>query len=757
MPELYANIVLPLAQPAFTFAVEGDLAQTLREGMAVAVPLGKRKIYTGIVWRLHHEKPAYSTVKPVMHAIYPDPIISPVQMRMWEWIADYYMCRIGEVMRAAMPSGMKPSGFDDEEFSRDTFRPTTVRTIRLAQSIRDEEALHRCFEQLSRRAHKQYDTLLAIVDRLANENGGGLGGEVTWNELKGDPAILKALHTKGLIEFGEREAGTAAGGYIPAGLPQLTDIQTEALASIHTLMTDHDAVLLHGVTGSGKTEIYIHLISEALGKGGDAVMLVPEIALTSQLISRLRRYFGDRVTAYHSRLTDRRRSEVYLDLLRHKTARLIVGTRSALLLPLNNPRVIIVDEEHDASYKQSDPAPRYNARDCAIIAARMYGCRVLLGSATPSIESYVNARRGKYGYVSVDRRYGDIEMPRIIVSDTLRAAKRGERHSHFNKALIDRIEAMLKNGEQTMLFQNRRGFAPYVECTECGRVLECPDCSVSLTYHKHDNKLHCHYCGYTMPMPPLCPSCRTACLTLQGFGTEKIEESLQELFPTARIGRLDRDTATSERAYNAIIERFESSQTDILVGTQMITKGFDFSRVGLVGILNADNMLNYPDFRASERAFQLITQVAGRAGRRNGGAEVILQTAQPQNPIIRYAARYDYTGMVNNQLHERAACNYPPYVRLIDIRMRHADPVLLREAAQTLGASLRTIFGNRVSGPMAPPVERIKRVHILSFLLKIENRLSFSKARTELQHCIDAIHARKEWSTIFIYCDVDPQ
>lgn len=751
---LYAHIVLPLAQPSFTFSAEGELAEQLREGQAVVVQLGARKIYTGIVWAISSERPAFRT-KPIQRILYREPLLSAEQRRLWEWIADYYMCTVGEVMRAALPSKMKPSGMSDEEFREDEFHVATERTVALVPSLQSQAALNEWFERLMRRAPKQYAALLEVAERLTEQ---GFAGEVRCRTLKADAVALKALAEKGLVEFHEREREASFGfDELQNELPTLSEAQANTLRTIEDEHREKRCVLLHGVTGSGKTEIYIHLIDRALREGGDVVMLVPEIALTEQLIARLRRYFGERVVAYHSKLTDTRRTDIYLRLVRAESGRLIVGTRSALLLPLAHPRLIVVDEEHDASYKQNDPAPRYNARDTAVVAASMYDARVVLGSATPSIESFMNAHRGKYGYASLTERYGGAQMPRIVISDTLRAAKRGERHTHFNKLLLDRLGEVLERGEQAMLFQNRRGFSPYVECTECGRVVECPHCNVSLTYHRRDNSLRCHYCGYRAPMPDHCPSCRVADVTLRGFGTEKVEEELSKIFPEARIDRLDRDSATSQRAYNEIIRRFESGQTDLLVGTQMITKGFDFSQVSVVGILNADNLLNYPDFRSSERAFQLITQVAGRAGRREKLGEVIVQTSQPDHPVIRQAATGDYLSMVNMQLREREAFHYPPYARLISITMRHREANLLREAARQLGIKLREVFGQRVLGPQSPPVDRINGVYILGFMLKIENSLSFARARALLSEQLDAIRHTKEWSTIFIYCDVDPQ
>lgn len=463
--------------------------------------------------------------------------------------------------------------------------------------------------------------------------------------LEADAATLAALRKKGLITLTRRERSVERGA-VRFQLPTLSPAQQRCL---DTIRSRFDAglrtVLLHGITGSGKTELYIHLIAAALARGGDVLLLVPEIAITAQLIDRLERIFGSRVTAYHSKLPLARRTESYLRLTRSEGGELVVGARSALFLPLRRLQLIVVDEEHDTGYKQTDAQPRYNARDVAVVMARLWEARTVLGSATPSLESYANALGGKYGLATLDERYGDARPPQVIVSDTLRAVKRNERKTHFNRLLLDRIAEVLARGEQAMLFQNRRGFSPYVECRACGWTARCPHCNVTLTYHKRDGRLQCHYCGHAEPLPARCPACKAGEATPAGFGTEKIEEELARLLPAARIERLDRDTATSESAYRAIIDRFESGQSDVLVGTQMITKGFDFARVSLVGILNADNLLFSPDFRAAERAFQLMTQVAGRAGRRDAAGEVVIQTSEPEHPVIRQVAAGDYEAM----------------------------------------------------------------------------------------------------------------
>ena len=538
----------------------------------------------------------------------------------------------------------------------------------------------------------------------------------------------------------------------------LTSPKCQALQSVVERIAPSDAtVLLSGETGSGKTEIYIHLIAEVLADGGDVLMLVPEIALTTQLIERMERIFGSRVTPYHSKLTDRKRTETYLRLNGSSGGEFVVGVRSSLFLPLRHLRLIVVDEEHDASYKQADPAPRYGARDCAVVLARLCGGRAVLGSATPSLETWLNAESGKYGRAVLAERYGGAQPPQIVVSDTLRAVKRGERRIHFNKLLLDRMEETLARGGQVMLFQNRRGFAPYVECRECGWTARCPDCNVTLTLHKGSGRLVCHYCGHTEAVPAKCPSCETTDAVPMGFGTEKVEEEIARLFPEARVARLDRDAAASERAFRAVVSGFENREYDILVGTQMITKGFDFGGVTLVGILNADNLLNNPDFRAGERAFQLMTQVAGRAGRRAGGGTVVIQTAEPQHPVIRQVAAGDYEGMAREQLGERAQFFYPPYARLVSLTLRHRDPALLRGAAEALAAGLRARFGRRVLGPLAPPVDRIRGEHLAGLLLKVEAGASFARARKLLAEHLASFAKTPEFKSVAVAVNVDPQ
>ncbi|MCI5717667.1 MAG: primosomal protein N' [Alistipes sp.] len=751
---MYADIVLPLAQPAYTFAVPEGME--LRCGDAVAVQFGQRYIYTGIVWRLHGVRPDFKRVKSVGARLYDVPLLDERQMRFWEWMADYYMCTLGEVMRMALPSMAKPRGRSEEEFSAEVFRPRTEQYVVLAEAWRDAGALSAECDRIRRRAPRRCEALEALA--AFGDEGRTEDGAIPRRLLDIDGAVLAALRKGGYVDVTERERRAERGGYPRFAPPRLTEVQARAADEIRASwasgVTTH---LLRGVTGSGKTEIYMNLMAETLASGGDVLMLVPEIAFTAQLVERMERVFGSRVTAYHSKLTVLRRTETYMRLLHSEGGELVVGTRSALFLPLRRLRMIVVDEEHDPSYKQSDTAPRYNARDCAVVLASTFGGRVLLGSATPSLESYANALWHKYGYSVIEERYGGARQPDIIVSDTMRAVKRGERRSHFNIELIRAMEGALSRGEQVMLFQNRRGFSPFVSCRECGWTMRCPHCNVTLTMHKSSGRMECHYCGYTASVPRTCPQCGTADPAPMGFGTERVEERIAELFPEARVGRLDRDTSTSESAYNRIIKDFESGRSDILVGTQMITKGFDFGRVSVVGILNADNLLNSPDFRSSERAFQLMTQVAGRAGRRQTGGTVVIQTSEPENPVVRWVAAGDYDAMARSQLAERHAFSYPPYSRLVRLTLRDRDAVRLREGAVWLAGALRERFGRRVFGPVAPPVDRVREVFIVQIMLKIESGRPMSRARELLRGCLDRMAGEERLRQINVSVDVDVQ
>ena len=749
----FADIVLPLAQPAYCFSVpEGAEGDNLREGDAVAVQFGPKNIYTGIVWRLHDERPNVKRIKPIGRRLYDRPLLNEQGRRLWEWIADYYMCTIGEVMRVALPSLIKPQGSSAEEFLREEFRPRMETYLSLSEQWRDRDALNEECDRISRRAPRRAEILRQILSFDSSQCNAA--GELPRRLVNCDSAQIAALRKGGYIDVVEREREVERGANITFSLPALTPAQQRVAAEIRSTQGVH---LVHGVTGSGKTEIYMNLIGEVLARGGDVLMLVPEIALTSQLIDRMERVFGSRVEAYHSHLTPRRRTETYLRLLHGAGGQLVIGARSALFLPLHHLQLVVVDEEHDSSYKQSDTAPRYQGRDVAIMLASLYGARTVLGSATPSLESYANARWGKYGYSQLTERYGGASTPRIIISDTMRSVKRGERRTHFNQVLINAISDALSRGEQTMLFQNRRGFAPFVQCRGCGWTPRCPNCNVTLTHHRSSDRMECHYCGYTAAVPKACPQCETVDLKPMGFGTERVEEAISALFPDARVARLDRDTVTSESAYNRIIHAFESGQTDILVGTQMITKGFDFGRVAVVGVLNADNLLFSPDFRASERAFALMTQVAGRAGRRQNEGVVIVQTSEPENQVIGWVARGDYQAMARSELADRHLFFYPPYARLVQFTLLSTDVQTLRRGVGEFAELLREKFGRRVAGPVAPPVDRIRGEYLLRLLLKIENGRSMARARELLREVIAQLQSKAEFKQIKIVIDVDPQ
>lgn len=731
----YADIVLPLYQPLYTFAVTDDA--DIVEGDAVAVQFGAKGLYTGIVWKIHDRRPNVRNVKTIGRRLYDRPLLSSVQMRFWEWMADYYMCTLGEVMRFALPAMIKPKGADEEAFGREEFKPRTALFV-VADNIPADEEL----SQLVRRAPKQSELLRRVLAE----------GEVPRTSCS--EAALAALIKKGVLKLVKREIADDRSAEPFKNAPILTEAQQQAVTEIRRGWSEKSTVLLRGVSGSGKTEIYMHLAEQVIAEGGDVLMLVPEIALTTQLVARIRNIFGERVTPYHSKLTPHRRTETYLRLNRSQGGNFVVGARSALFLPLHNLRLVIVDEEHDSSYRQTEPPPRYHGRDAALMLAHLYEAKSLLGSATPSLESYVRACTGKYGRALLNERFGGGEAPHIIISDTMRAVKRGERHSHFNKIVTDKIAERLESGEQVLLFQNRRGYSPYIACNHCGRTIRCPHCNVTMSLHG-GNRLVCHYCGRSEPSPRRCTACNAGEMMPMGFGTEKIEAELSQLFPQARVLRLDRDSAPTQGAFERIITAFERGEADILVGTQIITKGLDFGRVTLTVVLNADNLLNAPDYRAGERAFQTIMQFAGRGGRRDIRGEVIIQTSEPEHPILQQASRYDYEGMARQQLAERQLFSYPPYARIISITMRHPDSDLLHRAAAETAQALRTRFANRVFGPTIPPADRVRNEYIAETVLKIESGASLKRARMLLREIVDEIARQPQYKRLTILCNVD--
>ena len=747
---LYAQVVLPLAQPMYTFSLDEKLAVGV--GDAVVVQFGSSRFYTGIVWSITSERPDYPRLKPIIKRLYSAPLLTPEAQRLWEWMAEYYMCTVGEVMRLALPSLAKPSASSLSELDERSIEPPTESYIALTTELRSEEALVAYSLKHSRRAPRR-TALIDSIAALALEHN-ALDGFVPRRLIDATAEQLADLRKRGLILSESRhiERGNGCDNFL---LPALSEPQQQALEAIRQAHHNNKVALLHGITGSGKTEIYIHLIAEHLAAGGDVLMLVPEIVITSQLIERLERIFEGRTTTYHSRLTPLRRGREFLRLAHSAGGELIVGVRSSLFLPLHKGALIIVDEEHDPNYKQSDMQPRYNARDMAVVMSKTHGAHVVLGSATPSLESYVNALTGKYTYVELAERWGDSVLPEVIISDTIRAVKRGERRTHFNLDLLNLVRRSLESSEQAILFQNRRGYAPYLQCRTCGYSPRCPHCNVTLTEHRDTYRMECHYCGYAIPRPKICPNCETQDLASMGFGTEKVEEEISRLFPEARVERLDGDTSTSERAFKNIVQRFESGQTDILVGTQILTKGFDFGGVTTVGILNADNLLSVPDFRASERAFQLMMQVAGRAGRRNDRGRVVIQTSQPKHPVIQYVASGDYHAMARTELGEREAFGYPPYSHLIRLLLRHEEYELLRYASHTLAEAMRRKFGARVMGPVAAAHEMLRGEYRSEIILKIEAGGSLSRARKLLKEAIASVESDTRYKSVKINVDVD--
>ena len=747
---LYAQVVLPLAQPMYTFSVDEALGVGI--GDAVVVQFGSSRYYTGIVWSLSTQKPEYPRIKPILKRLYSTPLVTAEAQRLWEWIAEYYMCTIGEVMRVALPALAKPSATTLSELDERSIEPPTETFVALSEELRTEEALAAYVAKHGRKAPRRTETMdriaaLAIERRSAD-------GFVPRRLVDAETVHIADLKRRGLIELREAtiEATHDKNDFL---LPTLSEAQQRALDAIDEGHCNNKVALLHGVTGSGKTEIYVHLIARTLAEGRDVLVLVPEIVITSQLVERLERIFEGRTTTYHSRLTPLRRGETFLRLASSAGGELIVGVRSAIFLPMKRPGLIVVDEEHDANYKQTDPTPRYNARDMAVVMGRIYGAKVVLGSATPSLESLYNATTGKYAYIELTERWGEAVLPEVIISDTIRAVKRNERKTHFNLELLQNIHRSLSAGEQAILFQNRRGYAPYIQCRTCGYSPRCPHCNVTLTRHKATDRMECHYCGYNMPAPKMCPNCEVQDMALMGFGTEKVAEEISRLMPEARIERLDGDTSTSERAFKRIVTRFDSGEADILVGTQILTKGFDFGGVTTVGILNADNLLTMPDFRASERAFQLMMQVAGRAGRRNDRGRVVIQTSQPKHPVIRFVASGDYHAMANSELAERRAFGYPPYSHLIRLLMRHEEYNLLHHAAHALATVMRKKFGARVMGPVSAALEMLRGEHRAEILLKIESGASMQRARTLLREAIATVEGDPQYKTVKISVDVD--
>lgn len=822
--ETYADIILPLPlSRLFTYIIP-DTEISVISGKRVVVQFGKKKIYTGIVRKVHSIKPDYET-KPIISVIDEFPIISELQFKFWQWISDYYMCSLGEIFKAALPSGLKLESTTNlvygkditdidlnekqyllseliksegmisisalqnkvdfnvlqtvktliekkvifaSEYLQEKYKVKKQTYIRVADSLESDNELVKILDSLQK-APKQAELLMSLIYMSKYGTSGEEPLPAANEYLKSDilkhcdttAAVIKALVTKGILISEDKEIGrlNKESGLVNKD-KELNINQSKAYSEIVEQFENKDVVLLHGVTSSGKTEIFIRLIKEELQKGKQVLYLLPEIALTTQIIDRLKNIFGHDAGVYHSRFSDSERVEIWNNLRvendLNKNYKIILGVRSSVFLPFDNLGLIIVDEEHENTYKQYNPAPRYNARDVSVVLAKLHGAKVLLGTATPSIETYYNAENGKYGLVELFSRYKDIEMPEIIVADVLQARKRKQMREHFTPTLIENIKLTIDNKLQVIIFQNRRGFSPFLECEACSWIPKCENCDVSLTYHKHNKQLTCHYCGYSYEKPDTCRACGTPALQTKGFGTEKIEEELEDLLPDLKIARMDLDSTRSGKAFRKIITDFQSGNTNVLIGTQMVTKGLDFDNVGLVGVMNADNLLNYPDFRAFERSFQLMAQVSGRAGRKNKRGKVIIQSTMPKHHIIQSVIENNFQLMYNAEMKERKIYKYPPFYRLISISVKHKKKFLLDEVAAYTASLVRNSFGNRLLGPEYPIISRIQNVYIKNMLLKIEKEKSPVEAKKILNQIIDKVKSEDKYKAAIFVLDVDP-
>ncbi|SHG02941.1 replication restart helicase PriA [Dysgonomonas macrotermitis] len=815
---LYIDVIVPLPlQGVFTYSVPDSLADQIDIGCRVIVQFGKKKYYTAIIHRIHEDKKLETEIKEIISVLDKYPIVLPEQLQFWEWIASYYMCTLGEVSKAALPAALKLESethvFLDPEFeSQVSFTPNeekifyilsdtkplriseiekithisnaipyvkslvdkgaayiservknkysakTETAYRLAKDFSDEE-LSQILDEL-KRAKKQLQ-LLYIFLELRHEAGNPPDFYILKKQLMDEAAVtaavLDSLEEKGILNSFRFEVGRF--NSIDATLKPIKDLtpdQSKAYNETNHAFTDKQVVLLHGITSSGKTEIYIRLIQDAIDRGEQVLYLLPEISLTAQMTDRLKSVFGNQLMVYHSKFNDNERAEIWQSLLTKDDCKIVLGARSAIFLPFRKLGLIIVDEEHESSFKQQDPAPRYNAKNASIVLAANFGAKVLLGTATPSIETYYNALEGRFGLVTLSKRYAEIELPEVVPVNTKDLRRRKIMKTILSPPLLDEMKEALSRKEQVILFQNRRGFAPLLECKTCSWTPKCEHCDVSLTYHKGQRVMICHYCGAVYSVPSQCPECQTPTLDVQGYGTERIEELVTEQLPEANVVRMDLDTTRSKRAYERIIADFELNITNVLIGTQMVSKGLDFDNVSVVGILNADSMLNYPDFRAHERAFQLMTQVSGRAGRKNKRGLVLLQTAHPGHPIISFIRNNDYAGFYETQINERQLFRYPPFYRLIEIVLKAKDESLVDSMAGEFGRILRQTFNDRVLGPVKPTVARIQSLYIRKILLKIENQASPSKVREMIDLCHKYVLQNSKYKSVLLYYDVDP-
>lgn len=835
---LYAEVILPLPLDGnYTYRVPAALEDKICVGHRVIVPFGTKRYYTGVIENLTPLKPDIPKIKDVAVALDAYPIVRHPQLKYWRWLSDYYLCSVGDVYRAALPSGLKIESETAVEVNPDlepealasacgqvggAFPETVIEIVGLLKEkgkltpkelqkrtgidpsalnselselvakgvlIVSEKLMERYRKvrhiylrphllmpgmetdkaasvemafKMVKNAPKQEAALLALVQMSHYSAVGGavvcdVAREALMERAGVSWSIVKELERKGLVEIVTRETSRFSyEGSSGGELPHLSEVQNDALDKIHTSFIDRAITLLHGVTSSGKTEIYGHLIDYVLRQGKQVLFLVPEIALTTQLTRRMQRVFGDKVVIYHSKFSDAERVEIWKRLLRSSEPLLVIGARSAVFLPFAKLGLVIVDEEHEASYKQYDPAPRYNGRDAAIVLASMHGAKTLLGSATPTVETYYKAQTGKYGLVTLSTRYADVKLPEIEIVDMRREHQRGAVNGWLSEAVETAAHMAVKEGRQVILFHNRRGFAPMARCRMCQFVPKCDHCDVSLTYHRRENALVCHYCGTSYPVPSICPNCHEPSIEIVGYGTERVADDIAERFSDARTLRMDLDTTRSKDGYDRIIDTFSSHGADVLVGTQMVTKGLDFGDVGLVGVVNADSVINYPDFRSAERAFNMLEQVSGRAGRRDELGRVLVQTYHPEHPILGFVQRHDYHGFYAHELEERRAFNYPPFVRVINIYVKHRDRDIAEQYAVTYSARLRELFGNRVSEPVEPAVGRVQSLYIRRVMLKIELGASMKRVRDGLRQLYVELQSSPTVRGVTVYYDVDP-
>jgi len=817
---LYVDVILPLPLPQlFTYSVPENLKELTITGKRVVIQFGGKKVYTAIIASIHNKKPEHYQTKDIISVLDDQPIVNELQFQFWNWISQYYQCAPGEVMKAALPSGLKlesetkilfnsefkADGFLSEkeelvmnilstkniitinelssiieqkqtlpiikslldkkaifieERLKDNYKPKTEIFVEITAEYNNENSLNQLLNKLSKAKaqHNLVVSYLMISKLFSASEQLRISKKELLEKSETNSVILSSLIKKNVFTAIEVEVGRLNTSNIAiSDSNQLNEYQQKTHKEINAIFETKDVVLLHGVTSSGKTEIYIQLITECIAKGKQALYLLPEIALTTQIINRLTDVFGNKVGVYHSKFSDSERVEIYNNIGQDaNNYQVILGVRSSVFLPFNNLGLIIIDEEHENTYKQYDPAPRYNARDAAIVLAKLHGAKTLLGTATPSIESYYNASHGKYGLVELFNRYQDIKMPEIITVNTRDARRRKLMRSLFSDVLVNHIEEALAKKEQVILFQNRRGFSPFLECEACGWIPKCNHCDVSMTYHKHINQLVCHYCGFSYSVPSHCKACGSQAIQTKGFGTEKIEDEIAILFPDAKIARMDLDTTRTKKSYLQIISDFETKQVDILIGTQMISKGLDFDNVSIVGIMNAENMLNFPDFRAFERSFQLMTQVSGRAGRKNKQGKVIIQTSDPDHPVIKNIIENDYLSLYNTQLQERKKFKYPPFYRLIEITLKHKHPDILKNISLSLAKELRAIFGDNVLGPEPPIVSRIQNWHLMEFIIKIEREKSFAVAKQYIHQAVEKTCVKLDLKNLQVVIDVDP-